>query len=147
MAWWDSWLDWKPWSPWGGNKLWEAKTFEEFEKEYYNWMGVEMPTITTDQDHEVRLKRLELKYEELDGRLKYHSVNHYPTSSDRQRAAWLSTTSPLNVTIPFCCSWLRDELSSGRIDYTVGSGYMARLNPFERTQLLYCPKCGRRLYA
>ena len=120
MAWWDSWLDWKPWSPWGGNKLWEAKTFEEFEKEYYNWMGVEMPTITTDQDHEVRLKRLELKYEELDGRLKYHSVNHYPTSSDR----------PGRI---FCCEWMRRHCIGGQAT-----------PPLEWK---YCPKCGRKLYA
>ena len=54
-----------------------------------------MHKITTEQDHEDRLRRLELLYEELDSRLKYHSENHYPTPS----------ASPRMI---FCCEWIRE---------------------------------------
>ena len=110
MGWLDSWLGCEAWSAEAYSPAWD----------YDYWKGAQMKTITTDQDHEVRLKRLELKYEELDGRLKYHSVNHYPTSSDR----------PGRI---FCCEWMRRHCIGGQAT-----------PPLEWK---YCPKCGRKLYA
>ena len=70
--------------------IWEAKTFEEFKKEYYNWMGVEMPKTTTDQEHEVRLRRLEQRMDS--------HIERDPTP--RQT---------------YCCEWMWQEAGEGRV--------------------------------
>lgn len=70
MSWWDSWLECKAWSPW----------------DYDNWKGERM-LVSTEQDHERRLKRLEQRMD-----------NHI----ERDRPGAI-----------YCCMWMYHRVQEG----------------------------------